>query len=172
VRILYRHLAGLLLAASAVVAHADTVFDLSGQSTFGPASGTMTVNTTTGQVTQVALLLGGSDFGILYGYFSVPDPEDPTTTIEATNVDDFELTFVLTLPVASLIDYKGGPVCSSSNGIDYCSPIFEQIGEIGGLTSGSFEPESPTSITPEPSALTLFGTGVLGLLGIARRKLW
>jgi hypothetical protein len=30
----------------------------------------------------------------------------------------------------------------------------------------------PPSVTPEPASMLLFGTGLLGALGVARRKLW
>jgi hypothetical protein len=37
------------------------------------------------------------------------------------------------------------------------------------LNSGTFDPGS-TSVTPEPSSIVLLGTGILGMVGVMRRR--
>jgi len=44
-------------------------------------------------------------------------------------------------------------------------------GQTGQQLSGNRQIASSTAVTPEPESLVLFGTGILGLAGVARRKL-
>jgi hypothetical protein len=76
----------------------------------------------------------------------------------------------------------GVPVLLSSSGIlaglDLATAIDVNAGvlglEVGGLSIGSGSAEigfnNPPSVTPEPPALTLFGTGLLGLAGVMKKK--
>jgi hypothetical protein len=77
----------------------------------------------------------------------------------------------------------GVPVLLSSSGIlaglDLATAIDVNAGvlglEVGGLSIGSGSAEigfnnPPPSVTPEPPALTLFGTGLLGLAGVMKKK--
>jgi hypothetical protein len=56
-------------------------------------------------------------------------------------------------------DENGGPSSASEN-------------SLGTIPSESFtlDPQGTTSSTPEPSSIMLFGSGVLGLAGVLRRK--
>jgi hypothetical protein len=47
--------------------------------------------------------------------------------------------------------------------------LYQDIIDGGDVFDGSVTPV-PTSATPEPSTLALFGTGIIGLAGMARRK--
>jgi PEP-CTERM motif len=85
--------------------------------------------------------------------------------------------FSLALPVSSLIDYTGGSICSldapCNDGVNYMSafafPKADPYVESGSLTLiSSVDP--PSAVTPEPSTFALFGTGLLSLAGVMRRR--
>ena len=78
----------------------------------------------------------------------------------------------------SFAGYTGGDVCSTSNGcedgrhfgFDANSNLYGPGGQtISNVVSGDLTPAS-TAVTPEPSSLVLFGTGVLGMAGVLRRR--
>jgi hypothetical protein len=64
-------------------------------------------------------------------------------------------------------DENSGPSSASENSIGTIpSESFTLLG------SGATSTTSTTSSTPEPSSIMLFGSGVLGLAGLLRRKLF
>jgi hypothetical protein len=170
---LRRRLLIIFIATSTLLARADTVFDFSGQSMFGPSSGTITINTSTGLVTDVAVQVGFFDYTILDHQFSgFLNPGEPISIIQMDTFPDFDQGFDLGLPLDSLIGYDGGLVCSSSNEVGgYCfSPVFTHGVQTDQLISGYLEPQISSAATPELSTFALLGTGILVLAGAVRRK--
>ena len=166
-----RALALLLAIAAPVCAHADTLFSLSASFANGDtATGTLDLDTVSG------LVLGGT--ATLFDSSDSPFATLPVITgpplqgiqrsrgsfdalIVYNGVNDF---LQLDLPTISLVGYGGSAIV-----ID---PHFSNIGvnnQLSQLTSGAFSPA--TASTPEPSSLLLLGTGMLGLLSAARRRL-
>jgi hypothetical protein len=186
-------LLGLALAlcvAAPVAAHADTItytFNLTQQSGTGffgsdnglvVGSGSFTVTSTTptpgstdykaidqnnktpsNYVSALDFLIDGFDFNLLDASSS---PKDPTHGVNSTQVE-------FNNGVLSQILYTGtqvvGGVTIGINGNGGLNYAFRD----GDTTSNGFITATPAA-TPEPTSLFLFGTGALGLAGLARRK--
>lgn len=80
-------------------------------------------------------------------------------------------------------DQNSGVGCGGNNGMGGGCPSLAQDSGVGTIPSKSFTilgTESSTTSTstmttgtvPEPSSITLFGSGILGLAGVLRRKLF
>ena len=67
-------------------------------------------------------------------------------------------------------DENSGPSSASQNTLG--SIPSESFTLVGGSSSSSTSSTSSGSSTPEPSSIMLFGSGVLGLAGLLRRKLF
>ena len=157
-----------VLAASTLTAHADTIdtFTLT-DVTFqngGTATGTVTIDITNGSFTNIdATYKAGSTTDLFMGVLAqAPVSNVYVVASRATSGDILNFN----LPQTSMVGYAGGNVCSIEhlcNGND-SSALIEANG-----TDIFFETGSLTT-TPEPSTLALFGTGILGLAGMARRK--
>ena len=67
-------------------------------------------------------------------------------------------------------DENSGPSSASENSIGTIPS--ESFTLLGGSSGGSSSTSSGGTSTPEPSSIMLFGSGVLGLAGVLRRKLF
>jgi hypothetical protein len=129
----------------------------------GTATGTITIDTTTGDVLSASLVYTGTPTTI---DFSGPaGPTTSTGSVTSTEFTDTTDTYFLDLniPLASLINYTGGSICSLST----CEPFSwihtaprpdGSYATANYFTSGSLDPTTPT---PEPSTLLLLATGFL-----------
>ncbi len=69
-------------------------------------------------------------------------------------------------------DQNEGPSLASNNSVGTMpSEAFTVLGT-GSSTSSTSTSTTTTGTVPEPSSMMLFGSGILGLAGILRRKLW
>lgn len=109
-----------------------------------PNSGVVSDN-----IHDLNLSVGGSSASSTYlvNFFSVPDPGSPlgNTCAIVTDTVGCALTEDGTVQIASTVTWSDGAV-------------------------DTIQFQSADSPTPEPSSLILLGTGVLGLIGAARRK--
>jgi hypothetical protein len=181
-----------LLALSTFAAHADTVstFDISGSTApnesfgTGSLSGTLTIDTTTGVVTGIDILLNVpipslSSFETFVFESAPTSHEEVISNIFVIALKDGSIeSFGLALPVSSLVGYTGGPVCSGTNPCisGASSTVSPLLGDyFSNPQSATLTLETPIttdpSPVPEPSSLTLMGTGVIGAFCTLRRKL-
>jgi len=181
--------AALVLVVCPLVAHADIVDTFAVNITTGSgflptdtAGGTLTLNVTTGVwlSDDVSYYLGGNPADVV-ATFTTPDGYYPHSDFVYTfflSDQSSSAPFSLALPVSSLIDYTGGSICSMvapcNDGVNYMSafafPKTDPYVESGSLTLiSSVDP--PSAVTPEPTTFALFGTGLLSLAGVMRRRL-
>lgn len=176
-RPLFRLAAVLALASSAGAAKADTLFNFYGNFRIAGSisdtieeRGTVAINTGTGLATSLNILdftlssqgplptsgsapafIGLVGFSPPSGQYNVPYEE-----------------FVIGIPLATLVGYSGGEVCSISLAVPNCYTLLEELHGGGGLIA-DFAELTPAAI-PEPSSIALLGTGLLGLTAAVRRR--
>ena len=188
-------LATAAILATSGVSRANTinVFALSGNTTTGTLSGTVTLDATTGRFTDslVKLLYTGSTItgGGFFNGATYTFSGAGTNVVSGTGYTstDFVGTggaglfdFDLTLPFTSLIGYTGGSLCSTTatcsgqtSSIELLSSGLDNAKVTSGMltlqSTTAPPPVVPVAVTPEPSALVLLGTGVLAM-GVLLRK--
>jgi hypothetical protein len=167
----------VLLLAPHGYADQVTVFSLTtvyqppqAQQPDGTASGTNTIDTTTGAVEAINLSFAGEPGSTTPSTFSDVQGARPNAFVEINESwrtpQDAFFDVEIALPVDTLVGYAGGSICTTAE------PCYG--GSTSGFSWGNSEMESYSAgqltPTPEPATLTLFATGVLGLIVFLFRK--
>ena len=182
-RFYVRLAAALVVAASCLAAHADTI------STFALnnfvfesgaiATGIVVIDTTSGQViTLDATYQSSSEIGHYVGYAweESDGPNDYSFVSRDFPQEDY---FYFEVPTPTLVGYSGGNLCSLDYACTFSSGIARRfVGNPDDLQSGALQlfstydtPTTPSSLAPEPSSLLLMGSGLVALAGAFRKKL-
>jgi PEP-CTERM motif len=186
-RLLSRVSAILVLSASTLIAHADSIYTYTGQD-FTSADGKITTNDfISGSITTTNPLGDNLDFVLINPVaFSFSDGVD---TIDNANASAFDLIQISTNASGAIVDWhitlstatgdvandvmliNGGPNLA---GIvpDGDTDTNFAAGSGRNSVSGVFTSAAsvPAAVTPEPSTLALLGTGILGAAGMMRRR--
>ena len=112
----------------------------------------------------IKLTESGSVFDILKISITQNSSEYLIDTITSENISSYtSLSFDLT-------SLPGLDTMSSFN-VEFYFDSIDSIGNDGaGVRVDNFSVGTPTSVVPVPAAVWLFGSGLLGLIGLARRK--
>jgi hypothetical protein len=155
-------LLGLFVMALAPAASADTVFDVTGTfangAVFEPGS-TITIDTALGITTDSSLSISAG---------SNPSPANTFTAANIVENGAFMTPFIWQLADGTELDFFM-PVPPDFQGFTGGTislvTYFQSPG--WGFSGGSTDTVLTPVVTPEPAAISLLGTGLLGLIGLA-----
>lgn len=168
----------LLVIGSASVARADSILSIIGSDVY---------NTSTTTIDFSAAIVGGTSTGLFSGLPSCLGCVSmiPVLNYGASFVPGTELfvvneagntatVYLESVAVSDNITLSGTDVIVltglNAGTYDGSYELTTQFGG-NGVRNVTFSASTDVTTTPEPASLALFGTGLLGIVGIARRKL-
>ena len=150
------------------MSYADTynTFNLSAVLTSGTATGTVTLDETTGKFTASNILVvsGINSATFMGAAISQTNQTGLSSNVFATTSSTL-ISFDLALPISQLIGYTGGSVCTvtASCAADATGVQLVNAADLTDATSGTLTLAPTVGVTPEPPTLLLLATGVLAL---------
>ena len=163
---LLRLMAAATMLSASLAAHADTTFDF----TFGNrgdvfnGSGVFTATLVSGDEYQIVDVTGTTDTG--NGKNRVIAGLDTIGSFEGND----NLLFLASDGEASL-DYNGVSYLLRNGAQINLFDDGEVLQRVSGVVVTETVPLSVTSVTPEPSSIALFTTGLVGMAGVMRKRL-
>ena len=146
------------------LAQASTIFTASGQFQSGATiSGTITIDTVTGNALASDIILGAPDAGSYLFIQTEYSPAVGVTILQLSTVAAGDPQAILAFPVNDFIGYTGGTMCA----------VGGPCGGVSNWTDGthfdSLASGTLTAQTPEPSTAWLLAAG-LALVAVARLR--
>jgi hypothetical protein len=162
--------AAAVLMSAGITAHADS-FDFSFSGSTGSGSGTFTGSLTSTPGVYLITSVTGTTNGQTIANLLPPGTYPTSFGVSGENDND------LYLNGAAFVDFAGiSYVLADGTDVNLASEGSSEYAEIAGpnptaVEALDFFTVTPAAATPEPSSFVLLGSGLLGVVGLLRKRL-